>query len=277
MSFKRHDGRDINEFRPISIQYDVYGYAHSSLLFELGNTKVLVTVSLQQSVPLFLKGQRVGWLSAEYAMLPCATQQRSQRESSAVQRNARSVEISRLIGRCLRTVVDLQKIGERSIIIDCDVLQADGGTRVSCITAASLALQVASQRWLSSGILDQNIFKEGVAAISAGVVSENEVVDLDYNEDKDAEADFNFVMTQSGNLIEIQGTCEKKPISIEQFDRLKYSALDAIKHIFVECKKVVPPVKTIELSADSVKPVHSGGHANKAGMFSLGNRINKFS
>lgn len=277
MSFKRHSGRDLNELRPINLQYDVYGYADASLLLEIGNTKVLTAVTLQQSVPPFLKGQRVGWLSAEYAMLPCATQQRTQRESSMAQRNSRSVEISRLIGRSLRAVIDLSKIGERSILVDCDVLQADGGTRVACITAASLALELGIQRWINAKILEPAVFKENVAAISVGVVSGNNVVDLDYNEDKDAESDFNFVMTNSGNLIEIQGTCEKTPISTTQFDDLKYAASNAIKQIFIECKKTVPPVRDVVISVDQRPSYQNNGYSRKPGMFSLGTRINKSS
>ena len=276
MSFNRSNGRGFSDLRPVKLNYDVYGYADASLLLELGNTKVMVSVSLQQSVPQFLKGQRVGWLSAEYAMLPCATQQRTQRESSGAQRNARSVEISRLIGRCLRTVVDLNQIGERSIIVDCDVLQADGGTRVACITAASLALELAIQRWVSANILDGNVFKESIAAISVGVLGDKELVDLDFNEDSSADADFNFVMTGSGNLVEIQGTCEKKTISASQFDALKGMATTSIQQFIVECKKTIPSVKFVQSSA-APKPYSNNGYAQKGGMFSLGSRISKTS
>lgn len=274
MNFNRFNGRGLIDLRPVKLSYDVYGYADASLLFELGNTKIMVAVSLQQSVPQFLKGQRTGWLSAEYAMLPCATQQRTQRESSAAQRNARSVEISRLIGRCLRTVVDLKKIGERSILIDCDVLQADGGTRVACITAASLALELAVNRWIDAKILEENIFKENIAAISVGVVCETELVDLDFNEDSSADADFNFVMTGSGNLVEIQGTCEKKTITATQFDTLKNMATTAIQQLIVESKKTLPPFKSLNTSFNQ-KTSSSSGYTQKAGMFSLGNRISK--
>lgn len=280
---KRNDERNFDQIRPIKLQYDAYGYADASLLFELGQTKVLAAVSLQQSVPQFLKGQKTGWLSAEYSMLPCATQQRTNRESSSVQRNSRSVEISRLIGRCLRSCVDLVKIGERSILIDCDVLQADGGTRVASITAASLTLNLAVQRWLQAGFIEENIVKELVAAISVGIVNNQLVTDLNYLEDKDAEADFNFVISQCGNLIEIQGTSEKKPILWEHFEQLKELALKSTREIFDTCSQIIPPCKLLtapfksfnENSFKNNKKFYSIQSNSKSGMFSLENRINK--
>ena len=229
----RPDGRLFNQIRSIKLQYDAFGYADASLLLELGQTKVLAAISLQQSVPPFLKGQRTGWLSAEYSMLPCATQQRTLRESGLAQRNARSVEISRLIGRCLRTCINLDRLGERSILIDCDVLQADGGTRVASITAASLALNLAVQRWVQAGFIEENIINELVAAVSVGVVGGELVSDLNYIEDKDAEADFNIVLSRGGKLIEIQGTSEKAPISWDQFEQLKVLAQKSIEEIFL--------------------------------------------
>ncbi len=268
---KRNDQRNFDQIRSIKLQYDAFGYADASLLFELGQTKVLVSVSLQQSVPPFLKGQKVGWLSAEYSMLPCATQQRTLRESSSVQRNSRSVEISRLIGRCLRSCVNLDKIGERSILIDCDVLQADGGTRVASITAASLALNLAVQRWIQAGLIEENIVTELIAAISVGIVDDQLVTDLNYLEDKNAEADFNFVISGSGNLIEVQGTSEKKPMSWEHFERLKDLALKSVKDIFDACSQVVPPCKILTLPDNGTKH-YSRGYSHP-GIFSLENRI----
>lgn len=275
MSKVRLDGRGLSQIRPIKLQYDVYGYADASVLFEIGNTKVLVAVTLQQTVPVFLKGQRTGWLSAEYAMLPSATQQRTQRESSMVQRNSRSVEISRLIGRCLRTVVNLDKLGERSILVDCDVLQADGGTRVASITAASLAINQAVIRWVDAGVLEENILKESVAAISVGAMSDCEIVDLDFNEDKDADADFNFVMTQSGGIVEIQGTCEKGTISTDKFDKLKNLAASAIENVFAECAKFEAPRKAVQINTENHKSPSHPGINQKPGMFSLANRLNR--
>jgi ribonuclease PH len=151
-------------------------------------------------------------------------------------------------------------------------LQADGGTRVASVTAASLALELAVQRWVDARILEENIFKENVAAISVGVIGENAAVDLDYDEDKDADADFNFIMTQSGCLVEIQGTCEKTPISSDKFEKLRIFAADAIKQIFVECKNFEPPKKIIQINSESQR-----GSSQKSGMFSLANRLNRAS
>ncbi len=287
-TLSRCDGRSVAQIRPIKLQYDAYGYADASLLFELGQTKVLVSVSLQQSVPNFLKGQRTGWISAEYSMLPCATQQRTIRESNLAQRNARSVEISRLIGRCLRSCINMNMLGERSILIDCDVLQADGGTRVAAITASSLVLNLAVQRWMQAGLIDGNIVNELIAAISVGVVDGQLVTDLNYLEDKDAEADFNFVISHSGKLVEIQGTSEKNPILWTQFEELKNLALKSVEEIFNVCSQVVPPCKILsrvnqftenryqEKHNKQVDSKRESIHREQApGIFSLSNRIKK--
>jgi ribonuclease PH len=217
---------------------------------------------------MFLKGQRTGWLSAEYSMLPCATQQRTIRESSSMQKNARSVEISRLIGRCLRPCVNLNRLGERSIHIDCDVLQADGGTRVASITAASLALNLAVERWIQAGFIEENIVTELVAAVSVGVVGGELVSDLNYIEDKDADADFNIVVSRSGKLIEIQGTSEKSPISWDQFEQIKILAQKSIEEIFNVCSGVVPPCKVLDKS--SIQQVR--GFQNNGGKYYEKNR-----
>ena len=193
----RIDGRATNQLRPISLEYDILGYSNASVLFSIGHTKVLASVYLQIGVPAFLRGQQTGWLTAEYAMLPCSTHKRSDRESTQQQRNARSVEISRLIGRSLRSIVDLDKLGEKTIIVDCDVLQADGGTRVACITAASLALNLACQRWIQASIFDASVIKDSIAAISVGNLDGISCLDLCCQEDNNTDADFNFVL--SGN------------------------------------------------------------------------------
>ncbi len=266
MNQKRLDGRLFDQIRPVTISYDVYGYADASVLLELGNTKVLACVTLQQGVPPFLKGQKVGWLSAEYAMLPSATHQRTIRESSQNQRNARSVEISRLIGRCLRPTVDLDSIGERTIVIDCEVLQADGGTRVASITAASLALKLAAKRWIASRVFEKDIVKEQIAAISTGIINDKAYTDLSYYEDSRADADFNFVLTQACELIEVQGTSEKKPVNWTLFDDLKGLAINSIKEIFQQINTFKFP------SIDSRSS--NQGSANQA-LFSLGNRLSK--
>lgn len=232
MVMNRDDGRAYDQVRPIKLTYNKFGYADSSLLFELGRTKVLVSVSIQNGVPFFLKGRDKGWLTAEYAMLPCATLKRNVRESCLRQRNSRSVEISRLIGRSLRAVTNLDSIGERTIIIDCDVLQADGSTRVACITGASIALELAMNRWLKNGTIKSVFVKESIAAISVGIVNGNMYLDLSQYEDNFADADFNFILTKSGSIIEIQGTAEKRPISWEDFEQFKKFALVGVKNIF---------------------------------------------
>jgi ribonuclease PH len=270
---RRQDDRAFDQIRPITITYDIYGYADASLLFEQGDTKVLVGITLQMGVPHFLKGQRTGWLSAEYAMLPTATQQRTQRETSQAQRNARSVEISRLIGRCLRTTIDLDVLGERTITIDCDVLQADGGTRVASITAASIALQLAEKRWLTAKIIEKNIIKEHVAALSTGMVKGAALADLSYIEDSQAEADFNFIMTKSGGLIEVQGTSEKKPTSLQLFDQLKNLAVTGIETLFTTCSKFPLPTEQQQSDITFQSKQMQPRQQEKQAFFSLASRL----
>jgi len=225
-------GRDFLESRPLSLSYNTFGFADASVLLTLGQTKVHVAVSLQDSVPHFLRGKGRGWLTAEYAMMPTATKQRTQRESVAGKRQGRSIEIARLIGRSLRTVVDIDCIGEKTIVIDCDVLQADGGTRTACITAASFALEKASEKWVQEGSAERSVLQERVAALSGGIVDGTLLVDLDQDEDMRAQADFNFVMTQSGKIIEMQGTAEKEPVSWEHCVALKNALEDALQATF---------------------------------------------
>lgn len=266
----RTDKRECNQIRPISVQYNVIGFAASSVLLEMGETKVLVSVTLQPNVPPFLKGQPSGWLTAEYAMLPCATQQRTMRESNLNQRNSRNVEISRLISRCLRTTVDLKAIRDKTITIDCDVLQADGGTRVACITAASLALEDATHYWHQASILEKNIFKEPIAALSAGIVKGSKYLDLTYEEDSKAEADVNFVISQSGKLVEIQGTAEKDPIAWEDFEDLKKMALEGIAQIFTLCSQFKQSSSALQAVKTENQPP-----TQKVPFFSLGARFSQ--
>jgi len=218
--------------RSINISYDIFGYSDSSVILEMGNTKVQCCITLQDGVPPFLRGQNTGWLTAEYAMLPSATRPRSRRESELLKRNSRSVEISRLIGRSLRVVTDLSLLGERTIVVDCDVLQADGGTRVACITAASKALERAANRWVSEGIFERSILIEPVAAISAGLIDGSAVLDLDQEKDARAQSDFNFVITQSGKIVEIQGTAEQQPLEWDQFQELCDLAREGVVKLF---------------------------------------------
>ncbi len=229
---KRHDGRSSDELRPLKITYNVYEYAPGSVLIELGKTKVLCAVSLQQSVPPFLRGQGAGWLTAEYALLPASTAVRTNREISVMRRQHRSVEISRLISRSLRTIVDLNAIGERTIIIDCDVLQADAGTRTAAITGAYAALCMAQKQWYADGIIHKDILIHGLAAVSVAVVSNGSLVlDPDYEEDSSGKADINFIMTHTGNVIEFQGCAEREPIPWTQLIEAGELAQRGIKKI----------------------------------------------
>ena len=230
---KRAGGRFAHQLRPFSISYECFGYADGAVLLSMGNTKVLCAVTLQTGVPAFLKGKRTGWLTAEYALMPTSTHIRSQRES-AQKYNGRSVEIARLIGRTLRTVVDLNKLGERTITIDCDVLQADGGTRTACITGAFIALRRAVAQWLENGLITESIIIDELAAISAGVKDGHALLDIDYAEDSAIDADYNFIFTRSGNIVEIQGTTESKAISWPLFNEMCSLALQGVQELFVQ-------------------------------------------
>ena len=232
----RHDGRCSNQLRSIRFKYNIFEYAAGSIFFELGRNKILCAVTMQSSVPLFLRGKNSGWLTAEYAMLPASTVVRTQRESQT-RRNGRSIEISRFIGRALRAVVDVDVLGERTIIVDCDVLQADGSTRTTCITASYLALQCAQEKWLRSKTIEKPFLREGVVAVSVGILNGKAILDLDYAEDSAVEADFNFVITQSGAIIEIQGSVEKKPIFWNLFDDMRLLAMQGVKQFFAHFKE----------------------------------------
>jgi ribonuclease PH len=187
---------------------------------------------LQSGVPPFLRSKKTGWLTAEYAMLPAATHVRTMRESSSVKRNGRNVEISRMIGRVLRSIVNLDVIGERTIIIDCDVQQADGGTRTACITGACLALKAATDTWYREGIIEEPLLNDEVAAISVGVMEDTVLLDVDFLEDSALIADFNVVLTRSGKLVEIQGAAEKHPLNWDQFELIRLLAQEGISQIF---------------------------------------------
>ncbi len=208
----RHDGRVWNQSRTISVTYDVQGTAHGSVLFKLGNTQVLCSVTMQSGVPAFLRGKGKGWLTAEYAMLPASTFPRSPRESSVGKRDGRSVEISRLIGRSLRAILNLDLLGERTLYVDCDVIQADGGTRSAAITGAYCALRYALINKKFPFMPEDGFLQDSVGALSVGISHEDILLDLNFNEDISIDADFNFVMTGSGNIIEIQGATESMPI-----------------------------------------------------------------
>jgi ribonuclease PH len=210
MTMNRSDGRGAGELRPVKITR-AYTRAPGSVLIEVGETKVLCTASIEERVPPFLKGSGKGWVTAEYSMLPASTQARSSREASRGKQGGRTMEIQRLIGRSLRAIIDTSKLGERTIWVDCDVIQADGGTRTASITGACVALRDALNVLLKKGQLRENPLKDMVAAVSVGLVEGEVLLDLAYNEDSQAEVDMNVVMTGSGKFVEIQGTAEGTP------------------------------------------------------------------
>ncbi len=213
----RTDGRRNDELRPVKITPGYIDYPEGSVLIEAGKTRVLCAVSVQPGVPRWLEGQNQGWVTAEYAMLPRATHTRTPRETTP---SARSQEIRRLIGRSLRAAVDLNLIGEHTITVDCDVIQADGGTRTAAITGAYVALAIAVRKMIAEKTASPRALKTAVAAVSAGIVNGDEMLDLCYAEDSHAETDFNFVMTEEGKFVEVQGTAEGAPFAREAMDRL---------------------------------------------------------
>ena len=206
--------------RPVTLETGVNRYAEGSCLIAFGHTRVLVTASLEEGVPGFLKGKGQGWVTAEYGMLPRATHTRGRREAAAGKQSGRTQEIQRLIGRSLRAVVDLKALGERQFAIDCDVLQADGGTRTASITGAWVALKRAFDHLLAEGVLKRDPMLDQVAAISCGIVGGEPRLDLDYEEDSGAEADANFVLTGKGQIVEVQATGEKRGFSRAEFEAL---------------------------------------------------------
>ncbi len=227
---KRLDGRLHNQMRSIKVTYDICGNADGSVLFELGNTKVLCSVMLQDGVPTFLKGKGQGWLTAEYTMLPSATTVRTVRESSSMKRNGRSVEISRLIGRTLRSIINFELLKEKTLYIDCDVIQADGGTRTAAISGSYCALYRAMQRLAITKKIAP-FLTDSLAAVSLGLIDNTILLDIDFQEDSCAQADFNFVMTGSGLIVEVQGAAEKTPLSWDVVQDMHQLAKEGIEHI----------------------------------------------
>ena len=213
----RPSRRAPDELRAVSLERGVVKYAEGSCFVKFGDTHVLVTATLEDRLPPWLKGQGRGWVTAEYGMLPRATSERTRREATAGKQGGRTVEIQRLIGRSLRTVVDLVALGERQITIDCDVIQADGGTRTASITGGWVALYDCLHWMKTRNMIKTEVLRDHVAAISCGIHKGTPVLDIDYAEDSDADTDANFVMTGAGGIIEIQGTAEKTPFSEEQF------------------------------------------------------------
>ncbi len=228
--------------RPIKFSAGINPYAAGSVLAEFGNTKVHITAVVQESVPPFLKGKGQGWVTAEYAMLPSSTHTRSDRERKGA--SGRTQEIQRLIGRALRSIVDLQKLGERSILIDCDVIVADGGTRTTSISGAYIALEMAVKKLMREGLLKENPIKDGLAAISIGINKSNEVIaDLNYEEDSSCGTDMNIVMTSSGKFVEVQGTAEGEPFSMEHLNALLSCAQTALKVVMKEQRSLLDKIE----------------------------------
>ncbi len=231
--------RKSNQLRPIEFIRNFTKHAAGSVLVKWGDTWVLCTASVESTVPSFLKGKGQGWVTAEYAMLPSSTGGgRKDRDIKKLKQDARSTEIQRLIGRSLRAAVDMQKLGERQITIDCDVLQADGGTRCASITGGMVALEDAIRKLLADGTLAENPIVHKVAAVSVGVCDGVPTLDLDYAHDSTAEVDLNVVMTDDGRYVELQGTAEHKPFTEESLDALRALARKGLKKIFSQMKEI---------------------------------------
>lgn len=229
---KRVDGRAYDELRPVRIIPGFQSFAEGSVLIELGKTQVVCSVSVEERVPSFLKGSGTGWITAEYSMLPRATVTRTPRDASQGRISGRSQEIQRLIGRSLRAIADLTELGERTLVVDCDVLQADGSTRTAAITGSYVALYRALQNLSNMGIVSSIPLKSAVAATSVGIVHSYMLLDLCYDEDSDAEVDFNLVMTSKGEFVEVQGTAETRPFSKETIDAVLTLAEKGIRQLF---------------------------------------------
>jgi len=227
----RPSKREFDRLRPVTFERGVSAHAEGSCLIRFGHTHVLCTASLEERLPPWLKNQGRGWVTAEYGMLPRATAERTRREATAGHQSGRSQEIQRLIGRSLRAVVNLQALGERQITIDCDVIQADGGTRTAAITGGWVALHDCIQWMRARDMVGDGVLIDHVAAISCGIYKGEPVLDLDYPEDSEADADANFVMTGSGGLVEVQGTAEKAPFTEAQFHELIKLARKGIKEL----------------------------------------------
>lgn len=240
LNFARPSGREHDMIRPLSVTRGYTRYAEGSVLIEAGNTRVLCNASVLDSVPPFLRGKGQGWVTAEYGMLPRSTHTRSDREAARGKQSGRTQEIQRLIGRSLRAVMDMQKLGERTIQIDCDVIQADGGTRCASITGAWIAMADAVSSLLGKGLLTANPLNDRVAAISVGMYKGHAVLDLDYEEDSACDADMNVVMTGSGQFVEVQGTAEGQVFSRQDLDSLLALAESGIARLLREQQSAWP-------------------------------------
>jgi ribonuclease PH len=230
----RPSGRTASQIRPVTFTRQFTCHAEGSVLVEFGNTKVICTASVEEGVPRFMKGKGEGWITAEYSMLPRATHTRSGREAARGKQGGRTLEIQRLIARSLRAAVDLKLLGENTITVDCDVIQADGGTRTASISGACVALVDAINYMRGKGILKTNPLKHMIAAVSVGVVNGEPVADLEYTEDSIAETDMNVVMTETGQFIEVQGTAEGEPFSMEEMMTMLELAKQGLYEVFTQ-------------------------------------------
>jgi ribonuclease PH len=235
----RESNRAFDKVRPVTITPDYLQFADGSALIQMGKTRVLAAATVDEKVPPFLKGSGSGWITAEYSMLPRATEKRTIRERSPARLSGRTQEIQRLIGRCLRTVTDLNVLAERTIILDCDVLQADGGTRTASITVACVALALSLKKLMDEGMIKQMPLKGLVSAVSVGIVDGKKLLDLDYREDSNADVDMNVVETDAGQIVEIQATAEKKPFTRKDFNALLTLADKGIEELIQVQREVL--------------------------------------
>ena len=236
---KRRNRRADNELRSLKITKDYIKYAEGSCLIELGDTKVITTASVENSVPPFLKGKGIGWITAEYGMIPRSCKTRVQREAAKGKLGGRTMEIQRLIGRSMRSVVDSKRLGERTIWMDCDVIQADGGTRCASITGSFISMILALESIRKAGVIDKIPVSDYVAAISVGMLNGRPILDLDYDEDSTSEVDMNIIMTGAGKFIEIQGTAEKEPFAKKEMDDMLALAKKGITELISAEKHVL--------------------------------------
>jgi ribonuclease PH len=255
--YKRNDGRGPFDLRPVRVTTQYTKWAEGSILIEMGNTRVLCTASIEDRVPPFLKGKGVGWITSEYGMLPRATETRTQRET----RNGpsgRTQEIQRLIGRSLRSIIDMSALGERQIMIDCDVLQADGGTRTAAITGGFVALALAVNRWMENAKILRPPIRDYIAASSVGVISGRVLLDLDYSEDSKAEVDMNVVCTGDGRFVEVQGTAETEAFDRDRMDEMLDAAQDGIAQLIDIQKQVLAKALGSETFRALMDPAQRG-------------------
>jgi ribonuclease PH len=238
----RTDGRKPRQLRPLTITPGYLKTADGSVLIEVGDTKVICTAKLEDRVPQFMRNSGKGWITAEYGMLPGSSQVRIGREASRGKVGGRTHEIQRLVGRSLRAIADLKRLGEKTIWIDCDVIQADGGTRTASITGAYVALREAVAAWLTKGILVGDPIKDSVAAVSVGIINGKVLLDLSYEEDSRADVDMNFVMTGSGKFVEVQGTAESAPFTGKQMERMTEIAQEGIRELLKAQKKILASI-----------------------------------